>query len=122
MLRNRRREFLSTRVTAHRTAKWIARVITEACGWEQWPRYITGDRADVYGNVLDLTQLGNDLLRRKPLTRHAILAPNVTRLSCHSRITPKEALQHRSLAAPSARRTLDAIDPHRMPRLPVGLQ
>ncbi|HET9412891.1 MAG TPA: hypothetical protein VFO74_02070, partial [Pseudolabrys sp.] len=76
-------------------------MITEACGWEQWPRYITGDRADVYGNVLDLTQLGNDLLRRKPLTRHAILAPNVTRLSCHSRITPKEALQHRSLAAPS---------------------
>ena len=92
MLQNRRRELLSIGVTAHRTAKWTARVITEACGWEQAPCYITGDRADVYENVFGLTRLGNDLLHRKPLTRHAIVLPNVIRLSLYPLTTSKGAL------------------------------
>jgi hypothetical protein len=36
-------------VTAHPTAEWIARQLTEACGWEWNPRYIVRDRDRVYG-------------------------------------------------------------------------
>jgi hypothetical protein len=31
-------------VTAHPTAEWIANQISEACGWEQAPRYLIRDR------------------------------------------------------------------------------
>src|SRR4051812_14416971 len=31
-------------VTAHPTAEWIANQLTEACGWEQIPRYLIRDR------------------------------------------------------------------------------
>jgi hypothetical protein len=33
---------------AHPTAEWIARQLTEACGWECTPRYIVRDRDRVY--------------------------------------------------------------------------
>jgi transposase InsO family protein len=38
-------------VTAHPTAEWIARQLTEACGWDPAPRYIVRDRDRVYGAV-----------------------------------------------------------------------
>jgi len=38
-------------VTAHPTAEWIARQLTEACGWEPVPRYIIRDRDSVYGEI-----------------------------------------------------------------------
>jgi transposase InsO family protein len=38
-------------VTAHPTAEWIANQITEACGWEQAPRYLIRDRDGAYGEV-----------------------------------------------------------------------
>jgi transposase InsO family protein len=34
----------SLRVTAHPTAEWIARQLTEACGWELTPSYVIRDR------------------------------------------------------------------------------
>src|SRR5260370_4523282 len=34
-----RRQLLWVGVTAHPTAEWIANQLTEACGWEQIPRY-----------------------------------------------------------------------------------
>jgi transposase InsO family protein len=37
--------------TAHPTADWIANQITEACGWEQAPRYLIRDRDGAYGEV-----------------------------------------------------------------------
>jgi hypothetical protein len=37
-----RRHILWFGVTAHPTAEWIANQLTEACGWEQAPRYLIG--------------------------------------------------------------------------------
>jgi transposase InsO family protein len=36
-------------VTAHPTAEWIARQVTEACGWEAAPGYMVRDRDCAYG-------------------------------------------------------------------------
>jgi transposase InsO family protein len=52
ILRHDRRRILWTEVTAHPTAEWIARQITEACGWEPAPRYLIRDRDRAYGEVV----------------------------------------------------------------------
>ena len=44
MVGHGRRQILWFGVTAHPTAEWIANQITEACGWEQAPRYLIRDR------------------------------------------------------------------------------
>jgi hypothetical protein len=46
-----RRQILWFGVTAHPTAEWIANQITEACGWEQAPRYLIRDPDGAYGEV-----------------------------------------------------------------------
>jgi transposase InsO family protein len=46
-----RRQILWFGVTANPTAEWIANQITEACGWEQVPRYLIRDRDGAYGEV-----------------------------------------------------------------------
>jgi transposase InsO family protein len=46
-----RRQILWFGVTAHPTAEWIANQLTEACGWEQAPRYLIRDRDRAYGEV-----------------------------------------------------------------------
>jgi hypothetical protein len=46
-----RRNILWFGVTAHPTAEWIANQVTEACGWEQAPRYLIRDRDGAYGAV-----------------------------------------------------------------------
>ena len=46
-----RRHILWFGVTAHPTAEWIANQVTEACGWEQAPRYLIRDRDGAYGGV-----------------------------------------------------------------------
>jgi len=51
VLRHRRRQILWLGVTAHPTAEWIARQLTEACGWEPAPRYLIRDRDRVYGEA-----------------------------------------------------------------------
>jgi hypothetical protein len=38
-------------VTAHPNAEWIANQLTEACGWEQAPRYLIRDRDGAYGEI-----------------------------------------------------------------------
>ena len=38
-------------VTANPTAEWIARQLTETCGWEAAPDYIVRDRDCVYGKA-----------------------------------------------------------------------
>jgi hypothetical protein len=43
-----RRQIIWFGVTAHPT-EWIANQITEACGWEQIPRYLIRDRDGAYG-------------------------------------------------------------------------
>jgi hypothetical protein len=36
-------------VTADPNAEWLARQLTEACGWDEPPRYLIRDRDGVYG-------------------------------------------------------------------------
>jgi transposase InsO family protein len=49
VLQHGRRRILSMGVTAHPTAEWIARQLTEACGWDYAPRYLVRDRDRAYG-------------------------------------------------------------------------
>jgi hypothetical protein len=49
-LQHGRRQILCLGVTAHPTAEWIARQLTETFGWEAAPRYIVRDRDTVYGD------------------------------------------------------------------------
>src|SRR6266516_3316688 len=46
-----RRRILCLGTTAHPTAEWIARQLTEACGWERAPEYLIHDRDRAYGEV-----------------------------------------------------------------------
>jgi hypothetical protein len=46
-----RRQILWFGVTSHPTAEWIANQLTEACGWEQAPRYLIRDRDGAYGEI-----------------------------------------------------------------------
>ena len=51
ILQHGRRQILWLGVTAHPTAEWIARQLTEAYGWTAAPRYIVRDRDAVYGDI-----------------------------------------------------------------------
>ncbi len=51
ILRHDRRRILCLGTTAHPTAEWIARQLTEACGWERAPEYLIHDRDRAYGEV-----------------------------------------------------------------------
>src|SRR5499425_3826842 len=46
-----RRELVWINVTAHPTAEWVARQITEAFPWNEAPRYMIRDRDRIYGSV-----------------------------------------------------------------------
>ena len=52
ILRHGRRRIVWAGATAHPTAEWIARQLTEACGWEPAPRYLIRDRDRAYGAVV----------------------------------------------------------------------
>src|SRR5215469_11643727 len=49
IVRLARRELVWINVTAHPTAEWIARQITEAFPWDEVPRYLIRDRDRIYG-------------------------------------------------------------------------
>ena len=51
ILRHERWQILWLSVTAHPTAEWIARQLTETFGWEQAPKYLIRDRDRAYGEV-----------------------------------------------------------------------
>ncbi len=51
ILRHSRRKLLWLSVTAHPNAEWIARQLTEACGWNEAPRYLMRDRDGAYGET-----------------------------------------------------------------------
>jgi transposase InsO family protein len=46
-----RRQILWFGVTPHPTAEWIAHQLTQACGWDQIPRYLIRDRDIAYGEM-----------------------------------------------------------------------
>ena len=47
-----RRELIWINVTAHPTAEWVGRQITEAFPWNEAPRYMIRDRDRIYGAVV----------------------------------------------------------------------
>src|SRR5438876_1050364 len=51
ILNQDRRQILWLGVTAHPSAEWVARQVTEACGWEHTPDYLVRDRDSVYGEI-----------------------------------------------------------------------
>ena len=51
ILRHHRRRIMGLGMTANPTAEWIARQLTEACGWEAAPDYIVRDRDCAYGEA-----------------------------------------------------------------------
>jgi len=67
IVRLARRELVWVNVTAHPTAEWIARQITEAFPWNEAPRYLIRDRDGMYGNVVRrrLRAMG---IRDKPIS------------------------------------------------------
>jgi transposase InsO family protein len=51
ILNHGRHQILGLGVTAHPTAEWMARQLTEACGWAETPEYLVRDRDAVYGDI-----------------------------------------------------------------------
>src|SRR5271167_1519960 len=51
ILQHGRRQILWFGVTAHPTAEWIARQLTESYGWTAAPQYMVRDRDAVYGDI-----------------------------------------------------------------------
>ena len=47
-----RRRLFHHAVTAHPTAEWVARQLTEAFPWDTAPRYLVRDRDGIYGDVV----------------------------------------------------------------------
>ena len=66
ILRHSRRELLWLGVTAHPSAEWIARQLTEAYGWQQAPRYLVRDRDRIYGHAF-LRRLRAMGIRDRPI-------------------------------------------------------
>ena len=67
IVRLNRRGLVWVNVTAHPTAEWIARQITEAFPWNEAPRYLIRDRDAIYGIVVKrrLRSMG---IRDKPIS------------------------------------------------------
>jgi hypothetical protein len=70
ILKHGRRQMLWLGVTAHPTAEWIARQLTEACGWEPVPRYIIRDRDSVYGEIFKRRLRAMGIRDRPPCPDH----------------------------------------------------
>jgi hypothetical protein len=66
IIRIERRDLVWINVTAHPTAEWVARQITEAFPWNEAPRYMIRDRDCIYGAVVTrrLRAMG---IRDKPI-------------------------------------------------------
>jgi transposase InsO family protein len=52
ILRHERRRLISLSVTAHPTADWIARQITDVFPWDEAPDYMIRDRDGCYGQAV----------------------------------------------------------------------
>jgi transposase InsO family protein len=70
ILRHDRRRLVSVGVTAHPTAEWLARQVTEAFPWDEAPPYLLRDRDGAYGEVFKrrLRAMG---IRDRPIARRS---------------------------------------------------
>jgi transposase InsO family protein len=62
-----RRDLVWINVTAHPTAEWAARQITEAFPWDEAPQYLIRDRDRIYGSVV-MRRLRAMGIRDRPIT------------------------------------------------------
>ena len=88
-------------VTANPTAEWIARQLTEACGWEAAPEYVVRDRDCVYGEayIRRLRMMGihdrpTPSSRREGRIPQRALRPARARLASSSAHPPDAVLPH----------------------------
>jgi hypothetical protein len=73
ILHHSRRELLWLGVTSHPDAEWIARKLTEACGWCKAPRYLVRDRDGSYGAAF-VRRVGAMGIRDRPISARFTLA------------------------------------------------
>jgi hypothetical protein len=73
ILHHSRRELLWLGVTSHPDAEWIARQLTEACGWCKAPRYLVRDRDGAYGAAF-VRRVGAMGIRDRPISARFTLA------------------------------------------------
>ena len=67
VIRIARRNLVWVNVTAHPTAEWVARQLTEAFPWQEAPRHLIRDRDAIYGSVV-LKRLRAMGIRDHPIT------------------------------------------------------
>jgi transposase InsO family protein len=67
ILHHSRRELLWLGVTSRPDAEWIARQLTEACGWCKAPRYLVRDRDGAYGAAF-VRRVGAMGIRDRPIS------------------------------------------------------
>jgi transposase InsO family protein len=71
VLRHSRRQLLWLGVTADPSAEWIARQLTEACGWSEPARYIIRDRDGAYGEAF-IRRLGAMGIQDRPISARSL--------------------------------------------------
>jgi hypothetical protein len=72
ILRHDWRRILWVGVTAHPTAEWIARQLTEAFGWDRAPRYLIRDRDRAYAEVVT-RRLRAQGIRDRPISPRRLI-------------------------------------------------
>jgi hypothetical protein len=92
VLRHARREILWLGVTAHPSAQWIARQLSEAYGWQQAPQYIVRDRDCVYGDAF-IRRVRAMGIRDRPITS---TRTNSSSNSCRTERSPPSLCRTRS--------------------------
>ena len=87
IMRLDRRDLVWINVTAHPTAEWVARQITEAFPWDGAPRYMIRDRDRIYGTVVTrrLRTMG---IRDKPTAPASPWLRVPTKPAMHSNLKP----------------------------------
>jgi hypothetical protein len=67
ILQHSRRKLLWLAVTAHPSAEWLAPQLTEACGWNEVPRYLIRDRDGAYDDAF-VRRVGTMGIRDRPIS------------------------------------------------------
>ena len=102
-----RRELTWIEVTAHPTAEWVARQITEAFPWDEAPRYLIRDRDAVYGIAVAPAQ------RKSRRVGFIVLPPSGLRTSIGSK--PQQVNVDFKFGSLARRGTVAAYEPRRTP-------
>ena len=119
IMRLDRRDLVWINVTAHQTAEWVARQITEAFPSNRAPRYMIRDRDRIYGTVVNADCVpwasGTNLLHQPHLGRTAL--PNGDRID-PARVFGSRHCFGRGTSAPNSEKLCETIT---MARERIGL-